>query len=208
MRRPSTTRLAVAAAAVALVAGGAVAGAAVLDDGPRRPPETSLMGAVQGFLEAERPAGLTADLSLTTRLVETGGLADGSGILGGATGHIAIDGDGRARLDVETARGETRIGYDGGRLTVYDLPTNTVYGLDAPEWLRAQGVVADDEQPPGGDEADALGTVLGLAGHVVRLRAGQLHLREQRAQPEHGAQRVGLVPARGLLVVRDHTLRP
>jgi hypothetical protein len=170
MRRPSTTRLVVAAAAVALVAGGAVAGAAVLDDEPRRPPETSLMGAVQGFLEAERPAGLTADLSLTTRLVETGGLADGSGILGGATGHIAIDGDGRARLDVETARGETRIGYDGGRLTVYDVPTNTVYGLDAPEWLRAQGVVADDEQAPGGEEADALTTVLGLGALLSQVQ--------------------------------------
>ena len=70
---------------------------------------------MQGFLEAERPPGLTAELALTTRLVDTGGLADGSGLLAGATGRLAIDGDGRARLDVETARGATRIGYDGGR---------------------------------------------------------------------------------------------
>ncbi len=63
MRRPSTTRLAVAAAAVALVAGGAVAGAAVLDDEPRRPPRDVAGRRRAGVPGGGAPAGLTAELA-------------------------------------------------------------------------------------------------------------------------------------------------
>ena len=179
MRRPSTPRLVIAAAVAVVVAGGAVAGAAVLDEGPRRPPETSLMGAVQGILDAERPVGLTADLTLTSRLVDTGGLADGSGILAGATGRIAIDGEGRARLDVDTARGETQIGYDAGRLTVYDVPTNTVYRLDAPAWLQRQGAGDALEH----DDADAGGEGL-PAPAAIALGVAALATQAQLTGPE------------------------
>jgi hypothetical protein len=135
LRRPSRL-IAVAAVAGTLAAGGAVAVAAGLDGGRDYPPRTTLAGAVSRWLGAERPAGVTAEVRLTTRLVDTGRLADGAALLAGATGTVHVASNGHARLDVRTVRGDAVVTFDGERLAIYDARTNTVYRLDAPVALR------------------------------------------------------------------------
>ena len=176
MRRPSRL-VAVAAVAGTLAAGGAVAVAATLDDAGARPPRTTLAGAVSRWLSAERPAGVTAELRLTTRLVDTGRLADGAALLAGATGTVHVAPNGRARLDVRTVRGDAVVTFDGQRVAIYDARTNTVYRLDAPEALRqaVTGAAAADD-PTGGAVALALAglaTQASVSGPEPGNTAGQ-----------------------------------
>jgi len=164
LRRPSRL-VAVAAVAATVAAGGAVAVAATLDAGPAHPPRTTLAGAVTRWLNAERPAGVTAELRLTTRLVDTGRLADGAALLAGATGTVHVAPNGHARLDVRTVRGDAAVTFDGQRLAIYDARTNTVYRLDAPEALRHAVTRAGDSGTP---SAAAIGVALvGLASQAA-----------------------------------------
>jgi hypothetical protein len=193
-------------AVAVVVVGGAVAVAAALGDDGTRPPRVSLAGAVAGWLSADRPPGVTAELRLTTRLVDTGRLATGAALLAGATGTVHVAANGHALLDVRTPRGQTTIAFDGRSLTVYEAPSNTVYRLDAPAALTQASNAAGAHGTPDvasiGLALEALASEAQLTGPDPGVTAGQpsytLRLSPRRDAGLLGALEVAWDAVRGV----------
>src|SRR5262245_57910276 len=113
LRRLSTrTLLLLAAVATVLVVAGAAFARSAMDDGT--PPPKPLDAAIRDALAAPKPDGLTADVTLKTNLVDEGVLPGAIGsLLSGATGQVAVAGDGRFRLALDTSPGQVVAASDG-----------------------------------------------------------------------------------------------
>jgi len=129
-RRISTMKLlALVGVVVATVA---LAGMAFARGSDKKPPERSLASAVSRALDAKHPAGITARIAFTNHLLPSGvpGSA-GSALLNGATGRVWVSNDGRFRLELQSAVGDTQIMGSPDGLAVYDASSNTIYRLPA-----------------------------------------------------------------------------
>lgn len=125
------TRLAAAAAAVA-VAGGAAAVSGAFAGSPSAPPDEPLAAALHDALAARPVAGVTARIAFTNKLVAASGPAGGGPLLAGAKGRLWLAGDGRARLELQSDRGDAQVALDGRRLTVYDAGSNIAWVATLP----------------------------------------------------------------------------
>lgn len=125
LRRTSTVRLVIAVLVIAIVSG-ATAYAVSTRSGPKPPPR-SLAAAIHTALMGKPVSGVMARVAFTNHLLQTGlpGAAS-SPLVTGATGRVWA-GDGRLRLELQASTGDTEIGFDGRRLTVYDVASNTAY---------------------------------------------------------------------------------
>jgi outer membrane lipoprotein-sorting protein len=120
---------------------GVTALALAVGTGPTPPPKP-LADAVHDALSAPRVSGVSARIQFTNHLLEGASLASGSGgasqlasnpLLSGASGRLWIGSDGRARLELQSEKGDTQILYDGNNLSLYDASTNTLYRYAPPQ---------------------------------------------------------------------------
>src|SRR6185312_11666771 len=124
LRRATTRQLVIAIVVlVALAAGSAVALAG--GDGPK-PPHRSLAAALHEAATARPVPGVTARVQFANHLVANDSLGAGSPLITGATGRIWA-GDGKVRLELQSSAGDTEIGFDGARATLYDVSSGTAY---------------------------------------------------------------------------------
>jgi outer membrane lipoprotein-sorting protein len=115
---------------------GATALAVAVSSGPTPPPKP-LADAVHDALTAPKLDGVSARIQLTNHLLEGANLASGGGgeasqlssspLISGASGRLWIGTDGRARLELQSEKGDTQILYDGQSVSMYDASTNTLY---------------------------------------------------------------------------------
>lgn len=134
LRRTSTTRLLalIATAFVVLCGGTAIAVAAIGGSGAIPPPKP-LAQAVHDALAAPPVQGVTARISFTNHLVDTGSLPQGSTpLLSGASGRLWATADGRIRLELQSDRGDAQITSDGKTVTILDGAGNQAYRITLP----------------------------------------------------------------------------
>jgi outer membrane lipoprotein-sorting protein len=142
LRRLSLSRLLLLCGVVVAVVAAATALAAAVGTGPK-PPEKPLADAVHEALSAPKVSGVSARIQLTNHLIEGASLASGGGgeasqlasnpLLSGASGRLWIGSDGRARLELQSEKGDTQILYDGHTAELYDASTNTLYRYTPPQ---------------------------------------------------------------------------
>jgi outer membrane lipoprotein-sorting protein len=140
LRRLPVYRLVLLTVLVVLVGVSATAIAFALGSGSK-PPQRPLAQAIHDALAAPSVEGVSATVKLTNNLLEGASLASGSGqgseaasspLLTGASGRLWIAKDGRARLELQSQKGDTQVVYDGSTVTIYDASTNTVYRYKPP----------------------------------------------------------------------------
>jgi outer membrane lipoprotein-sorting protein len=152
LRRLPLSRLLLACGVVVALGASLTALASALGSGPT-PGPASLADAVHGALTAPQVEGFSARVKLTNHLIEGSELASGSNgeagqlakspLLSGASGRIWIAKDGRARLELQSEKGDTEVYYDGHTVTLFDASTNTVYHYVVP----AKGGATPPEAP-------------------------------------------------------------
>jgi outer membrane lipoprotein-sorting protein len=137
LRRLPLSRLLLLCGLVLAIGVSATALALGLSTGPVPAPKP-LANAVHDALAAPKVSGVSARIQLTNHLLEGASLASsgggeasqlaGSPLIAGASGRMWIDaGSGRARLELQSEKGDTQIIYDGHTVTLYDASTNTIY---------------------------------------------------------------------------------
>jgi outer membrane lipoprotein-sorting protein len=140
LRRLPTSRLLLLCALVLAIGVSATALASALGSGPV-PPQKPLAQAVHDALAAPSVEGVSANITLTDRLLEGANLASGTGagsggggasltsspLVTGGSGRLWASKDGKVRLELQDEKGDTNIVYDGHTVTIYDAAHNTVY---------------------------------------------------------------------------------
>jgi outer membrane lipoprotein-sorting protein len=163
LRRLSLSRLLLLCGVAIAVGIGATALALAIGTGPVPAPKP-LDEAVHDALTAPHVEGVSARIELTDDLLEGANLASGGGgeasqlssspLISGASGRLWI-GDGRARLELQSEKGDTQILWNGKTAELYDASTNTLYRY-TPEQTSGQSPAAgssdssstSDRQPP------------------------------------------------------------
>lgn len=146
LRRLSLSRLLLLCGVVVAVGIGATALALAVGSGPVPPPKP-LDEAVHDALSAPHVEGVSARIQFTNHLLEGANLASGgsgeasqlssSPLISGASGRLWI-GDGKARLELQSEKGDTQILWDGKTAELYDASTNTLYRY-TPQQTSSQG---------------------------------------------------------------------
>lgn len=136
LRRLPLSRLLLLCGVVLAVCVGATALALAVSSGPVPRPKP-LDEAVHDALAAGPVQGVSARIQFTNHLIEGTSLASNSGgeagrlasspLLSGASGRLWVGKDGRARLELQSEKGDTQILYDGHTASLYDASTNTLY---------------------------------------------------------------------------------
>jgi outer membrane lipoprotein-sorting protein len=135
LRRLSLSRLLLLCSVVLAFGVGATALALAIGSGPTPPPKP-LAQAIHDGLSAPTPTGVTARVQLTNHLLEGANLAGGGGeasqlslspLISGASGRLWVSADGRARLELQSEKGDTQVLWDGKTAELYDASTNTLY---------------------------------------------------------------------------------
>jgi hypothetical protein len=126
LRRASTGRL-ITGIVVLVVVSVATAFAMQGRTGPK-PPQRSLAAAIQHALKAKPVQGVTARISFTDHLFPSDSLgqAGSSPLISGASGRLWA-GDGRVRLELQSATGDTEVGIGPSGVVVYDVSTADAY---------------------------------------------------------------------------------
>jgi outer membrane lipoprotein-sorting protein len=121
-----------------LIAGSSLTALALgLGSGPTPPPKplaNALHDALAGA-GGQPIQGVSARIQFTNHLLEGASLAGGgaggglasSPLVTGASGRLWIASDGRARLELQSDKGDSQLVYDGHTLSFYDASTNTLY---------------------------------------------------------------------------------
>ena len=135
LRTISTRRLlALCVAAVLGLAGVATIAVAATGGGPTPPPKP-LAQALRDAATAPSPAGVTARVTFTNRLIDTSGISqDRNPLLSGAKGRLWISASGDLRLELQSqgGGGDAQIVLRGDQLTIFDAASNTVYRATLP----------------------------------------------------------------------------
>src|SRR5215218_8639781 len=145
LRTASTRRLAaVLAVASAIALTAAVAQGALRGSGPTPQPK-ALASAILDAFKAPAPAGVTARIAFTNRLLPTGALPGRtvSPLMAGAGGRLWIQRDGDLRIELQSDAGDAQIVAAGNRLTVYDASSQTLYRATLPDDGAHAGTRAD-----------------------------------------------------------------
>jgi outer membrane lipoprotein-sorting protein len=140
LRTLPTSRLVALAAALLVLALGAGIAQAALGGDPKPAPKP-LDQALLDAARAPQPAGITARIAFTDGLLPSGAVPGGSGspLLTGAKGRLWLAADGRARLELQSDRGDTSVVADGRSLSVYDAASNTLYRMPLPTGGKDSG---------------------------------------------------------------------
>jgi outer membrane lipoprotein-sorting protein len=161
LRRLPLSRLLLLCGAVVALGVGLTAIASALDSGPTPPPQP-LAQAVSKALNGPRVDGVTARITFTNHLLEGANLAGGGGdggnsitsnpLVGGASGRLWVSADGRLRIELQSAKGDTQIVYDGHTVSIYDGSSDTIYRYtpkpDGSGTAGSDGGTQDQKSPP------------------------------------------------------------
>ncbi len=182
LRRIPLSRLLLLCGVVVAVGIGLTALAMAVGSGPTPPPKP-LAEAVHDALSAPKVDGVSARIQLTNHLLEGANLASsGSGeasqlssspLISGASGRLWIGSDGRARLELQSEKGDTQILYDGQNVSMYDASTNTLYRYTPERESADEGTRQCPQGPVGGscathDEGDATPSVAEIEEHLAK----------------------------------------
>jgi hypothetical protein len=136
LRRLPLSRLLLLCTTVVAVGVGATALALAVGAGPV-PGHKPLPEAIHDAFSASPVDGVSARIQFTNHLLEGASLASVSGgeasqlasspLLSGASGRLWVGKDGRARLELQSEKGDTQILYDGHKASLYDASGNTLY---------------------------------------------------------------------------------
>jgi outer membrane lipoprotein-sorting protein len=159
LRRIALSRLLLLCGVAIAVGIGATALATAVGSGPTPPPKP-LAEAVHDALAAPMVDGVSARIQLTNRLLEGANLASGGGgeasqlssspLVSGASGRLWIGSDGRARLELQSEKGDTQMLYDGQNVSMYDASTNTLYRYTPERESAGEGANQPCPQGPAG----------------------------------------------------------
>jgi hypothetical protein len=133
LRTARTSRLlAAVAAALALAAAASAIAVAAGGSGPK-PPAKPLDQAIRGALAAKAPAGISARVTFTNKLLPSGALTGnaGSALVSGGAGRLWIT-SARGRIELPSSPLNTEIVWSSNKVTVYDGSSNTVYRASLP----------------------------------------------------------------------------
>jgi outer membrane lipoprotein-sorting protein len=165
LRRLPLSRLLLLCGVALAVGVGATALALAVSAGPVPPPKP-LAEALHDALAAPPVQGISARIELTDHLIEGSSLTSGGGeasqlasspLLSGGSGRLWVGSDGRARLELQSERGDTQILWDGHAASLYDASANTLYRY-APKAGEGQGA-GDDPDQGGGEDRHAVPSV-------------------------------------------------
>jgi outer membrane lipoprotein-sorting protein len=147
LRRLSLSRLLLLCGLVVVIGISITALAFALGTGPTPPPKP-LADAIHDALTAgaggNQIQGVSANIQLTDHLLEGANLASGgdssatvgqltsSPLVTGASGRMWISKEGRVRLELQSAKGDTQVLYDGHTVSIYDAASNTLYRYAPP----------------------------------------------------------------------------
>ena len=135
LRTISTRRLlALCVAAVLGLAGVAPIAVAATGGGPTPPPEP-LAQALHDAAAAAAPAGVTARVTFTNKLIDASGISqDRNPLLSGAKGRLWISASGDLRLELQSqgGGGDAQVVLHGDQLTIFDAASDTVYRATLP----------------------------------------------------------------------------
>lgn len=135
LRRLPLSRLLLLCAVAIVVGIGATALALAVGTGPTPPPKP-LSDAIHDALSAPKQEGVSARIQFTNHLLEGANLASGGGeagqlasspLISGASGRLWIGGEGHARLELQSEKGDTQILWNGKTAELYDASSNTLY---------------------------------------------------------------------------------
>lgn len=135
LRRLSTRRLlAVIGGTIAVVAGGTAIAIATTSGTPV-PAKEPLPVAVRQALTAPDIKGVSARITFTNNLLDSSSLPGGTPLLTGATGRLWATADGKARLELQSAKGggDVQLVVDGNQVSLYEAGSKTLYKATLPE---------------------------------------------------------------------------
>jgi len=161
LRRLPLSRLLLLCGAVVALGAGLTAIASALDSGPTPPPQP-LAQAVSKALNGPRVDGVTARITFANHLLEGANLAGGGGdggnsiasnpLVNGASGRLWVASDGRLRIELQSAKGDIQIVYDGHTVSIYDGSSNTIYRYTPKQDASGSGAsergAQDQKSPP------------------------------------------------------------
>jgi len=183
LRRISLSRLLLLCGLVIALGVSATAIAFAVDSGPKPLPKP-LAQAVHDALAAPRVEGVSASIQLTDHLLEGASLASAAGeggqlasspLISGAPGRLWIAKDGRARLELQSEKGDSQILYDGHNLSLYDASTNTLY--------RYTSSKTEDSAPAGGTDTSTTHEVPTVAKIEEEISKAAPHATFSEATP-------------------------
>jgi outer membrane lipoprotein-sorting protein len=149
LRTVSTRRLlAIVAGLVSAIVTGAAIAVAAQGTGPV-PVAKPLPQAIHAALAARTPAGITARISFTNRLIDSSDIQGADPILKGATGRLWLSNDHRLRLELQSDNGDAQIVVNGRSFWAYEPSSNTVYKGTFPADTGRAGAEAKAKSHPG-----------------------------------------------------------
>jgi outer membrane lipoprotein-sorting protein len=180
LRRLSFARLLLLCGVLTVVGASGAAIASAVDTG-RVPPPKPLAQAVHNALTAAPVEGISARIQYTNHLLEGASLAAATGQAGqlasgpltqGASGRLWVAKDGRVRLELQSAQGDTQIVIDKHTVSVYDSSSNTIYRYTLPQQQpqpgasEPQGSAASSHQAPSVPEIEEAIAHLSKHAHI------------------------------------------
>jgi outer membrane lipoprotein-sorting protein len=130
LRSVSTDRLLAIIAGLVLVAGGGTAIAVAAAGSGPVPPREPLAQAIHQALAAPAVTGVSARISFTNHLIDSGDIQGSDPLLQGASGRLWLSttpGDHRFRLELQSDNGDAQLVFDNGSFWAYDPSSHTAY---------------------------------------------------------------------------------
>jgi outer membrane lipoprotein-sorting protein len=210
LRTASTKKLLAAiAAAIAAVAIATTIAVAATSGGPV-PPSKPLAVAIHDALASKSaPAGITADISFTNKLIDSSDIIGADPILTGASGRLWLGANHQVRIELQGNSGDAQILVSGGSFWIYDPTANTVYKGTIPGYSSSsgsdKGSSKSDGVPTLADIENTLNHLAqkaNLSGAIPGDQAGQAAY-TVRISPKHdggllGAGELAFDAARGI----------
>ncbi len=132
LRKLSTARLLALCAAVTAAVGATAAVALAATGGGPTPPPRPLPQAIHTAITGPSVSGITAQITFTNHLIDSGSIQGADPLLSGASGRLWVDGT-HLRLELQSQNGDdAQILVSGNRLSVYDTAQNTVFEATLP----------------------------------------------------------------------------
>jgi outer membrane lipoprotein-sorting protein len=156
LRRLPLYRLLILCGVLVAVGVAATAIALAVAAGPKPAPKP-LPQAIHDALSAPAVEGVSANITLTNRLLEGASLASGSGqageltsnpLLAGGSGRLWVSKDGRVRLELQAEKGDTQVIWDGHTISAYDAASNTLYRYTPSEAKDTSTTPSDQHSVP------------------------------------------------------------
>jgi outer membrane lipoprotein-sorting protein len=163
LRTVSTRRLLASIAGVVVAVGGGTAIAVAASSGGPVPPSKPLAQAIHDALGGPAITGITARVTFTNRLIDSGSIQGSDPILTGATGRLWLSpSQHRIRLELQSDNGDAQVVLDRHSFSIYDPTANTVYKGTLPQDTTRKVT-------PNAAKADTIPTVAQIQADLNKL---------------------------------------